>query len=197
AKDITLEKKAFEVMHLALERAETANRSKSEFVANMSHEIRTPMNAVLGIAHLLGTTSLTFDQKKYVSMIQSSGQSLLNILNDILDFSKIEAGKMDINPMSFRLNDIINTVASIMSVYAGDKDLELAIGVESNVPQFLFGDSLRIQQILINLVGNAIKFTAQGEVSLLVEEVEHTENISKIKFSIPPVSNCCQTTSSS
>ncbi|MBC3880230.1 PAS domain S-box protein [Undibacterium sp. LX40W] len=184
ARDISEEKKSSEALKNALTKAESASRSKSEFVANMSHEIRTPMNAVLGMAHLLAGTKLNDEQHKYLTMIESSGKSLLAILNDILDFSKIEAGKLEIVPIKFELNEVVGAVASIMSVYGGDKPLELAIGVDPSVPHFLFGDSLRIQQILVNLVGNAIKFTEDGEVSLLIEEIGRDQDISRIRFSV-------------
>ncbi|NRR29398.1 response regulator [Oxalobacteraceae bacterium] len=158
-----------EQLVLARNTAEAGNKAKSAFVANMSHELRTPMNAVLGMAHLLGNTALSAEQLRYLDMIQASSKSLLGILNDILDFSKIEAGKFDVSATRFDLDEVLHGVATIMSVNAGDKDLELAIGVEPNVPRALVGDALRLQQILVNLTGNAIKFTPQGEVALLVE----------------------------
>jgi signal transduction histidine kinase/CHASE1-domain containing sensor protein/DNA-binding response OmpR family regulator len=166
ARDITREKRADEELHAAIARAESASRAKSEFVANMSHELRTPMNAVLGMAHLMENTTLSPDQQNYLQMIQTSGRSLLGVLNDILDFSKIEAGRMELSPAPFRLGDVFDTLAAIMSVSSGDKDLELALGVEPDVPPMLFGDALRLQQVLVNLVGNAIKFTARGEVAV-------------------------------
>ncbi|MES2901241.1 MAG: response regulator [Pseudomonadota bacterium] len=155
-------------LELERDRAQAANRAKGEFVANMSHELRTPMNAVLGVTHLLAHTELKSEQKKYLDMIRSSGQSLLGIMNDILDFSKVEAGRMDLALSRFNLADVLAAVATIMSVNAGDKDLELAIGVEQDVPRMLIGDALRLQQVLVNLVGNAVKFTEQGEVKLMV-----------------------------
>jgi len=171
ATDITARKNAELRQAASEQRAEAASRAKSEFVANMSHEIRTPMNAVLGVAYLLGNTELSAVQKKYLDMILASGNALLGILNDVLDFSKIEAGRMELAPVSFQLNDVLNAIATVMTLNAGEKNIELAIGIDPGVPLSLTGDAMRLQQILINLVNNAVKFTEQGEVSLLVERV--------------------------
>lgn len=168
AKDIRDDLAVKETLRLASAKSEAASRAKSEFVANMSHELRTPMNAVLGIAQLLGASNLSFDQRQYVEMIRSSGQSLLSILNDILDFSKIEAGRMELSLTEFLFSDLLHSLAGTMSVNAGEKNLRLAIGVEPDVPLRVMGDALRIQQILINLTGNAIKFTEKGEVTVLL-----------------------------
>jgi signal transduction histidine kinase/ActR/RegA family two-component response regulator len=156
-------------------RAEAANQAKSEFLANMSHEIRTPMNAILGMTELALTSDATPEQKRYFITVKSSADALLQIINDVLDVSKIEAGKLDIHPVAFRLRDALYDTLEMLAPRAAEKDIELACQVSNRVPDFLIGDANRLRQIMMNLVGNAIKFTEQGEVFVTVErDVEET-----------------------
>jgi PAS domain S-box-containing protein len=167
------------------QRAEAASRAKSEFVANMSHEIRTPMNAVLGVAYLLENTPLSREQKEYVHMIRSSGQVLLGILNDVLDFSKIEAGRMELAPQPFLLREVLDSLSNVMTLPATARGISLAIAAEDNVPAVLVGDAMRLQQILLNLVGNAVKFTERGGVSVRValDEEEAGDGL-RLRFAV-------------
>jgi len=150
----------------AKEAAEAASRAKSQFLANMSHEIRTPMNGVLGTAELLLSTRLDHKQRRFAQIIHRSGNSLLGIINDILDFSKIEAGKMELESAEFELRDLVEEVIELLGERAAEKSIELTCAIDDRVPTRLRGDPLRLQQVLTNLVGNGIKFTAQGDVAV-------------------------------
>jgi two-component system, sensor histidine kinase and response regulator len=149
--------------------AEVANRARGQFLANMSHEVRTPMNAILGMTELALGTDLPADLRDYLRVIKSSITSLLEVIDDILDFSRIEAGKLELNPIDFRLRECLGEVMSMFALRAHSKGLELAYRIRPDIPEWLTGDPVRLRQILINLVGNALKFTDRGEVVVEVE----------------------------
>ncbi len=183
-KDITELKQIHERLFQAKIDAEQANRAKSDFLATMSHEIRTPMNAIIGMGDLLEKANLTEDERVYLKTMQRAGDNLLRLINDILDLSKIESGKLELESAPFNLHALLKQTCRLIEVKTQEKQLELSIKIAENVPEYVIGDAARLRQILINLLGNAVKFTEKGAVRLVVIKESDQAEIALVKFTI-------------